>query len=162
MIAAAKQPTQVAMDLRDARFRPLVNANAAMAMLDVDALEVDNLIDLGMLAGFDISTAQNRKELRVLTRSIEHHKTTIGSRAFITIESGTWEKIFKLLLPHEKPVMSGVELQRSMNCDSGHVLNLIGAKLLIVAKGTDWQRGPGGSPSVLVASYEKFMKGRML
>jgi|SRR6185312_15857974 len=148
---------QTKMDLRDARFRPLGDVNAAMRDLDMSAPEVDALLDIQLLLGFNIAVdPDGRRELRVLTRSIEHFRETFGSNRLQL----KWSEIFKLILPHDKPVVTGLEIQRGLNCDRGHVENLCNAKLLKVI--TEAQPGPHGSPTITRASYEAFMKGRML
>ncbi|HXE41389.1 MAG TPA: hypothetical protein VN516_00080, partial [Candidatus Baltobacteraceae bacterium] len=58
---------QTKMDLRDARFRPLGDVNAAMRDLDMSAPEVDALLDIQLLLGFNIAVdPDGRRELRVL------------------------------------------------------------------------------------------------
>jgi len=157
-------------DLRDARFRPVIMAADVCARLpDVDLDDVETMLANGMLIGFNIAvdatprrgtqTDPNpRRELRVLVRSVEHYQGTGGMRALIL----PFSQIFQLMLPHDKPVITSAELQRSMNCDSGHVINLIWAGLLKIVPGTDWSQGRGCTASVQMASYGAFLKARQL
>lgn len=152
-----RPPVQRQMDLRDPRYRPMAGVNAAMRDLDLTAVEVTALLDGGDLIGWNIATGEARREIRVLTDSLAHYQRTLGSRPY-PFEEG---KVLRLILPHDKPALSGVEIQRAFNCDSGHVINLIEAKLLKIVPGTDWQRGPGGSPSVTRTSVIEFLKRRL-
>jgi hypothetical protein len=147
------------MDLRDPRYRPTTDTNAAMALLDLSADEVLALVDSGDLAGFNIAVdANGRRELRILASSIAHYHNTLGSRP-VALD---FEKVVKAILPHNKPVISGVELQRMLNCDSGHVINLLLARELEAVKGTSWGAGRGNTASVTRASVIEFLRRRLL
>lgn len=154
---------QAAFCLDDERFRPVMKVNGAMWALDRTALEIDALLDLGVegLIGFNVSTSPGesaRRELRILARSIEHYRLTGGMRPLRM----TFAEVRRLMLPHDKPVISGVELQRSLNCDSGHVINLIEAGRLATVPGTTWSQGRGCTASVVTESYVSFLKQRLL
>lgn len=157
--AAILPARQRNFSLDDPRFRPLVNANAAMAMLDRTALEIDALCDEARLIAFDIRAVGERKELRILASSIARLQT--GQTPLVPLDD--WPEIFTRICGPQKnkPALTGVDVQRSLNCDSGHVINLLNEKLLRVVPGTDWQRGPGGSPSIVTSSFEQFLKGRL-
>jgi len=153
----APPPAQLSLNLHDARWRPVVAVNGTMAALDLNALEVDELIDLGFLIAFNIAVdPDGRRELRILTRSISQYQAS-GRKFRMELPA-----LLKLLTPHSKPTITGLEIQRSLNCDCEHVTNLLRANQIAVAPGTNWQRGPGGSPCVTSASYETFLRTRII
>jgi len=119
--------------------------------------EIRALLDEGKLFGFNIAASNTgRSTVRILTNSIEHYGAT--KKPF----PAAWPEVFKLILPHSNAAVPGTELQRCLNCDSGHVLNLVRGGFLRVVHGTAWRRGCGGSPSVTRESFEAFLKGRQL
>ncbi len=63
------------------------------------------------------------------------------------------------MVPHKKPVVTGLEIRRAMLCDRGHVENLILTGKLKALKKS--QPGPGGSWMISRESFENFLKGRM-
>jgi len=133
----------------------LGDLNAAMRDLDMNADQVRALLDEGKLVGFNIATNETgKKNLRLLTMSIHHYCET---GKYLAME---WPEIFHLVLPHDRLFVRGMEIQRSLNCDQGHVQNLIKTEHLQCVKKS--QRGPGGSPMVTRGSLEAFLKGRML
>jgi hypothetical protein len=136
--------------------RPMGDLNAAMRDLDLSGNAVRALLQEGKLIGFNISAKKSqRNELRILTKSVEHFRETAGQKTLVL----EWLEIFRLILPQEKLSVRGMEIQRSLNCDRGHVENLIlSAQLFPVKKA---RPGPGGSPIVTRESYELFLKGRM-
>ena len=69
-----------------------------------------------------------------------------------------WPQIFRLIVPHQKPIVTGLEVQRGLNCDRGHVENLVIAGHLTALKKS--APGPGGSWTISRPSYEAFLKGR--
>jgi hypothetical protein len=151
---------QTQLGLRDPRFRPLSDVKTVLRDLgefDMDAEQVRDLTEQRVLIGFNIAVDDlGRCELRVLTKSIEFFRTTKG-RKYHELE---WPQIFRQIVPHQKPVVTGLEIRRQMICDRGHVENLIlNQKLTALTKS---QPGPGGSPTIARASYENFLKGRML
>lgn len=152
---------QLRFDLRDARWRPVLDVNGAQAALDLEAEEVIDKLDLGQLVGFNIALDRNgRRELRILAASIEHYRVTLGSRPFEL----SWPKIFRLIIPHDKPVIAGTEIDRGLNCDPDHRLNLIRAERFRLADPraeVKWRRGPGGAPAVSRDSFERFLISRL-
>lgn len=145
--------------------RPLSGVNAACRDLRLPArshLENPGVIDLiddwQVLVAFDISVlgGTRRRELRILTRSIEHYKVTRGFRPL----NLTWEKIVSLILPHDKPALSATECAAALNCKT--VMPLVESKQLTVVRGTDWQRGPGGSASITRESFIAFLLKRRI
>jgi hypothetical protein len=61
-----------------------------------------------------------------------------------------------------RPWIDGKEIQRAMNCGSTHVINLVESKCLKLMPGSDYQRGPGGSPNIIRASFLQFLKTRLI
>jgi len=140
--------------------------------LDVSAEDIEQLIDLGCLVVFDISIAlesrsplmSHRRELRFLTRSIEHYRLTLGMRRFEL----TWPQMAQLVLPLEKQSFTGTEIDAVLSCDPNHRLNLIRAGELEVtpprrknAK-VAWSRGRNRGPTVIRESIEDFLRRRKL
>jgi hypothetical protein len=163
---------QLGLSLRDARWRPVMDVNGAMAALDLDAREVAELAETpGMLIAWNIAVDDSLRSgtrhdphppkcLRILTRAIEHYRATLGSRR-LEME---WPDVFRLLLPpgHSSEALLGTDIQRSLNCSDELVLDLIRAGKLDLVPNTIWKRGPAGSPQVLRASFERFLKARLL
>ena len=144
------------LELGETRFRPLGDTLTAMRDLDMSAEEVRSLVQLGYLIGFNIAVATDTKaELRILTRSVEQFRTFKTKR----VCEMEWPQIFRLIVPHQKPIVTGLEVQRGLNCDRGHVENLVLARHLTALKKS--APGPGGSWTLDRASFETFLKARM-
>jgi len=166
MIAAPAKPVdflppaiQTQLGLRDPRFRPLSDIKTVLRDLgefDMDADTVRTLIEAQFLIGFNIAVDDRGKcEMRVLSKSIEYFRAT-GGKKFHELE---WPQIFRLVVPHQKPVVTGLEIRRAVLCDRGHVENLILNHRLTAVKKS--QCGPGGSWVVSRESFETFLKGRL-
>jgi hypothetical protein len=151
---------QDALDLRDPVFAPLSDIKTVQRDLKkfaLDATTVRDLIESHFLLGFNIAVSTETKpEWRVLTKSIEFFRAT-GGQKYHELE---WPQIFRLVVPHQKPIVTGLEVRRALLCDRGHVENLILAGHLVALKKS--QPGPGGSWTICRESYGKFLKGRML
>lgn len=136
--------------------RPLGDINSVMRDLDINADRVRALVEQGSLIGFNISAAKTaRSELRVLTHSVEHYRRTGGEKV-LRLE---WPQIFRLILPHDKLFVRGVEIVRGLNCDRGHVENLIASGFLVCCKKA--RPGPNGSPIITRGSFENFLIRRL-
>jgi hypothetical protein len=132
------------------------DVNSVMRDLDLSGDKVRALLDQGNLISFNISANKSgRAGLRVLTKSVEHFRATGGKKPLVL----DWPEIFRLILDHDKLFVRGMEIQRALNCDRGHVENLILAGHLVSSKKA--RPGPGGSPIVTRASFEAFLKGRL-
>jgi hypothetical protein len=164
-------PADISLRLRTPRWRPLADTDCVKWALDVSAEEIEQLIDLGMLVVFDISVTLesrsplmcHRRELRFLTRSIEHYRLTVGMRRLEL----TWPQIAQLIVPLEKKSLTGVELDAVLNCDPNHRLNLIRAGELelpdrMKRQKTPWGRGRNCGPTVTRESLEGFLSRRKL
>jgi hypothetical protein len=151
---------QTQVGLREPSVRPLSTVQVVLHDLgefDIDAQQVRELVEQRVLIGFNIGVnGGGRLQLRVLTRSVEFFRAT-GGRKYHELE---WNNIFRLLAPHERPVVTGVEIRRVLLCDRGHVENLILAGQLVAVKKSKW--GPRGSWSVSRESYAGFLERRML
>lgn len=159
---------QLSLTLRDARWRPLADTDGVKWALDLSSEEVEALEGVYLVA-FNIAVNLNpgdgskhdprsRRCMRYLTRSIEHFKATGGKLPF----HSPWPETFKLIIPHDKPILHGTEMDTALNCDPDHRLNLIRAGLLKTVDGTSWRPGRNGAPCVTRASFEDFLKGRQL
>ena len=162
-------PTELSLRLRSPRWRPLADTDCVKWALDVSAEDIEQLIDLGMLVVFDISITlesrsplmTHRRELRFLTRSIEHYRLTLGLRRLEL----TWPQIAHLIVPIEKKSLTGVELDAVLSCDPNHRLNLIRAGELELPDRmkrlkTPWGRGRNCGPTVTRESLEDFLRRR--
>lgn len=146
-------------DLGDPRFRPLSDVKTVLRDLgefELDAVQVGELVECGVLVGFDISVTGSTCCLRVLTTSIQHFRDT-GGRKYHDLQ---WPQIFRQIVRHQKPVVTGLEIRRAILCDRGHVENLIHAGHLTPLKKS--QPGPGGSWVVSRTSFETFLKARKI
>ncbi|HWD94131.1 MAG TPA: hypothetical protein VG938_17500 [Verrucomicrobiae bacterium] len=169
---AVFSPAELSLRLRSPRWRPLGDTDCVKWALDVSAEEIEQLIDLGCLVVFDISVTMesrsplmsHRRELRFLTRSIEHYRLTLGMRRLDL----TWPQITRLILPPDKKALTGVEIDAALNCDPNHRLNLIRAGELEPPRGrgklraTPWSRGRNCGAKVTRESLEEFLRRRKL
>ena len=151
---------QEAFELRDPVFAPLSDVKTVQRDLKrfgLDATVVRELVESRFLIGFNIAVDDKGKcELRVLTKSIEFFRATQGKK-YHELE---WAQIFRQIVPHQKPVVTGLEIRRALLCHPTHVENLINAGQLVALQKS--KPGPGGSWTVSRASYENFLRGRML
>lgn len=163
---------EISLRLRTPRCRPLADTDCLKWALDVSASDVEQLIDLGYLVVFDIAVAlesrsplmSHRRELRFLSRSIEHYRLTLGMRRLEL----TWPQIVQLILPPEKKLYDGVEIDAALGCHPNHRLNLIRAgelesppPLRKNARIT-WSRGRNRGAPVTRESFEDFLRRRKL
>src|SRR4051812_23384744 len=158
--------------LRSPRWRPMADVDCVKWALDVTTEDIEQLIDLGFLVVFDIAVHTERKggimsarrELRFLTRSIEHYRLTLGSRPFPL----SLVEMFALIAPRDKVSFTGIEVDSVLNCDPNHRLNLIRAKELLPTNSRmdndeeSWCRGRNCGASVTRGSLERFLKRRQL
>lgn len=162
-------PAELSLRLRSPRWRPLADTDCIKWALDVSTEDIEQLIDLGYLVVFDIAVAlesrsplmSHRRELRFLTRSIEHYRLTLGMRRLEL----TWPQIAQLIVPPEKKLLTGVELDAILSCDSNHRLNLIRAGELELPhdrRKTSWRRGRNRGPIVTRESLDEFLRRRKL
>ena len=165
-------PAELSLRLRSPRWRPLADTDCVKWALDVCTEDIEQLIDLGYLVVFDISVAMesrsplmsHRRELRFLTRSIEHYRLTLGMRRLDL----TWPQIAQLILPPDKKALAGVEIDAVLSCDPNHRLNLIRAGELEPPRGrrkfrnTPWSRGRNCGANVTRESLEEFLRRRKL
>jgi hypothetical protein len=163
---------ELSLRLRTPRCRPLADTDCVKWALDVSAHDIEQLLDLGLLVVFDISVAlesrsplmSHRRELRFLTRSIEHYRLTLGMRRLEL----TWSQIAQLILPPEKTSFTGAEIDAALSCDPNHRLNLIRAGELEVPAPrrpnckAAWTRGRHRGPAVTRESIEDFLRRRKL
>lgn len=165
-------PNQLPLRLRSPRWRPLADTDCVKWALDVSAEDIEQLIDLGCLIVFDISVTMesrsplmsHRRELRFLTRSIEHYRLTLGMRRLEL----TWLQITRLILPAGQETFAGAEVDALLSCDPNHRLNLIRAGELEPPRGRSkyraprWSRGRNCGPKITRESLEDFLERRKI
>lgn len=156
----ARMALQPQLDLGDPRFRPLSTVQSVLrdlAEFDLTAAQIREMVESRFLVGFNIAVDdRSRCELRVLTKSIIYFRSTGGKK----YHEPEWDKIFRLVVPHKKPVVTGKEIWLALLCHASHVEHLISAECLKALQKS--KPGPGGSFTVCRESYEAFLKGRML
>jgi len=135
---------------------PLIPLAAAMRDLGLAAHEIRALIDLGYLVAFNIAASDRRPELRVLADSVRHFKTSGGRGTY----APAWPALVRRLLPPPAPNITGIEIQRALNCDRSLVQNLVDAGHLVQIRASF--PGPGGSRLIGRLSLETFLQSRQL
>jgi hypothetical protein len=149
-------------NLRDPRHRrPMMTMEAAKGALDRNEDQVLGLVGTWLVAWNIASPDARRRELRILSRSV-----SLASKFLDSIEQPQcWDgrEVLRLVLPaHDKPWFTGLEIQRSLNCASTHVIeNLIEKKALRLMPGTSYCSGRGGSPAVQRESFIHFLEQRL-
>ena len=142
------------------RRRPLSDVSGALrnlGNLDLDAEHVRALCEQGILVAFNITAVSGvRRTLRVLTASIDYFQANAGK----LYHNPAWPELLKLLIPHDRPVLTGLEIRYILLCDRGHVENLVKAGQLQAVKNS--RPGPGGSWIITRESFEAFLKARKL
>lgn len=157
---------QTQLEIDDPEFRPLATVETVLHQLGkkfrIDAEHVRLLVEEHALIGFNIAVALDTKPTwRILTKSIDFFRATHGRKYHELADDPqqNWQKIFRLVVPHKKPIVTGLEIRRALLCDRGHVENLIiNGRLTALQKS---KPGPGGSWTVSRESFEKFLQGRM-
>ena len=146
---------------------------AAKGMLDLGEDDIIELIEVQVaLIAWDIATpsrrgTDRRRELRILTQSVAEFQQFNPDHSAeyycpITPDHAATILLSSLDTRHSSPraFISGTEFQRVFNCGSTHVINLIQSKALALVAKTDYQRGPGGSPSIDRESFTQLLKTR--
>ncbi len=126
-----------------------------VALLDKNEDQVLRLVEDGdLLWAFDLSLIPERarsKELRVLAQCA--HDYLAGRKSELE-----WENVARLVLPHDEPILTSLEIQRSCNVSCAHVTALIRRRQLeCVSKG---HTGPKGSARVTASSFTNFLERR--
>ena len=167
-------PAQLKLPLTNPRYRrPTMTVAAAKGMLDLGEDDIIELIEVQVaLIAWDIATpghrgAERRRELRILTQSVAEYQQLNPARCEEYYCAITPDAAINLLLStidarHSIPrdFITVNEVQRVFNCGSTHVINLIQSKALALVPKTDYQRGPGGSPSIARESFIEFLTTR--
>jgi hypothetical protein len=142
---------------------PTVDLAGARAILGLHENEIKDLVDTKTIPAWDISldpAAKNedghhRRELRLHARSCRNWAE--GK----PIEDDE-DKLILHLYGGTRPFIPGTRFFRAWNCDSGHAINLIAAKVLKLIAGTDYGQGRGNTPCITWASAVDFLKTRRL
>ena len=141
--------------------RPLVSTWTAMSLIEVDAEEeIIKLIEDGRMRwAFNIATAGASKRLvRILGQSINEYLA--GQEAPPINAAEDFARTMDLIFPSRHAMTRAVAVAHAWNTSRDHILNLCREGQLRVAEGSDWRRGPGGSPIVETASAIEFLKQR--
>jgi hypothetical protein len=139
----------------------MLGIESVKALLDVSEDDVLDLIGDGQLRwAWNLSaTSGPRSFVRVWSRSVTCYLVPGAQPP----EPDTLDIVIEELLP-DGPTgrVRAVELQRVFNVSSGHVLNLLAAGALQMAKRSVCRIGHGGSPEITRASVVELLKGRVL
>ena len=151
---------QIPLPIKDPRYKsPTMTVGTARGILDCGEDEIIERLELGLLTGWDIGTAQiRRREIRILTATVAANL----AEPTRTVEMLPEEAIRLVLPANGKPWISGLELQRVLACSSTLVIDLVSAGLLRTLARTSWRRGPGGSPVVSRESVVEFLELRFV
>lgn len=156
---------QSQLPLRDPRYRrPTMTVDAAKGVLDCTEDDIVAMIDERYaLVAWNIATpGANRRELRILTASVSEYlrDNPDHSECYHSMICPS-DAISHVLPKHEKPFVTGIEIQRALNCSSTHVIRLIESKSLALVPGSNYQPGPGGSPCITRESFTAFLNTRL-
>lgn len=154
--------SQPQLDLRDPRYkRPTMTVDTAKGILDCSEDEIIELIEVqGALVAWNIASPNaDRRELRILTQSVADYLAAGRSPCYHSMLAP--DAAVSDLVP-DRPFLRGTDIQRILNCGSTHVLNLVESKALALVPGTNYQRGPGGTPSITVDSFRHFLTSRFV
>jgi hypothetical protein len=103
------------------------------------------------------SDLSGAREVRVLTRCVEHFSTTGKPLKW------SFERVLdEIFAGFDKAFLQGTRVKLMLNCSSTHVINLILAKALKTVPGTSWNTGPAGSPVITRESFVQFLNDRRL
>lgn len=143
------------------RYRSLAGIESVKLMLvdyDEDELIALAFDELKLGPVWNIAKRKARaRELRFLTSAIRRFKLNGGRRPQKISEA----EILREILPQTgKPFFSGKEIQKSLNCSSTHLMNLISERSLRTQPGRKWHSGTGGSPLITRVSFEQFLTAR--
>lgn len=136
---------------------PLISESTACSVLECDNDELKWLIESRKLSwAWNIARpGAEARELRLLTRSVNGVRTTGAGDG---LENEPEQRILDLVLArHPKPELSGTEFDLLFCCSQETRTRLLRAGLLT---GTDWKRGPNGSPKITRLSVIQFLKER--
>jgi hypothetical protein len=137
------------------RGRPMFTIRGAVSVLDRNEDKLLTLIENGdLLWAFDLALVPERAhshELRILPQCVEDFQH--GRKSALE-----WDEVARLVVPHDEPVISSLQIQRSCNVCSAHVTALARRKQLeVVSKG---RTGPCGSAWFTTASFLAFLQRR--
>ena len=151
---------QKVMPLNDAKICVLLDPGAIRAQLATyhyDEHEVVELIEAHELApAFNIGLGA-RRELRVMPSALAFYQQTGGSRRRRMLTPEILAELYRGL--PAQPVLAGELIRRVLNCSADHLTRLVDEGYLEQAAGTEYRRGPGGSPKIPRASFEEFLFG---
>jgi hypothetical protein len=164
---SAAPATQLRLPLHDPRYRrPMMPVAAVKGILDITEDQVIELVevDLALWAWNIANPDASRREVRILTQSVARYQELSGQG--ITVQDRGFElpQVLGFILGdgNGKPWLTGVEVQRKLNCGSTLVLHLVESRALALLDGTDYRRGPSGSPCITRQSFIRFLETRII
>jgi hypothetical protein len=138
---------------------PTVDLACAQALLDRHATEITALVEEGRFPAWNISlthppSRSGRFERRFLVRALRDYAEgpITSDEDFIVI----------LLYGQRKPSIRGIDFSRAWNCDSGHTINLVKARVLALMPGTSYGRGRGLTVCITWESAVRFARERRI
>jgi hypothetical protein len=150
--------------LADPRYkRPLAAVETAKGLLDLTEDEIGALVDEGQLVAFDIRAPRaDRRELRILTSSIAHYAAHSSDPSYLSpITPDQAIATVLAALKHDKPLVTGKEIKRLLNCGRQHVINLVESKTLPQLPGTTYRPGPNGFPLIPRDKFASWLTSRL-
>jgi len=148
---------QRVMPLDDARICVMLTPDAVrseLRMYHYDEHEVISLIEAHELApAFNIGLG-GRRELRVMPSAISFYRKSSGQRRRM-LRAEVLEELYRGVSQH--PVIDGELIRRILCCSGDHLVRLVDEQFLQQAPGTEYRKGPNGSPKVLRTSFEEFL-----
>lgn len=143
--------------------RPLMSSEAAEELLDVNRAQLNALVDCGKLAWcWDVSARRQRIELRILTASVVEFATGSLLPAIGATRNLGFANILPLVLPHVRPLIRGVELQRLFACSADAVRDLYSAGELVRIHENLPATGVNASSRYTRESVARFLERRRL
>ena len=145
----------------------MVGMEGAKHLLDLGEDEILELIEEGRIAfAWNIGLGE-RREVRILRKSIDSYlseRDGCNADRNIVDTVPTDEQALRMILPpgHQGPFLTNGQVQRSLNCVSDHVLHLVEAGALALVPKTTYRRGPAGAALVTVDSFTKFIRARRM
>ncbi len=169
--SVAHPPIQLPLSrLQDPRIKiPMVDLAGAFAILGcAKEPEIVDFAESGSCWAWHIGDLNARRcEWRFLAKSLTSLQASLKDMDIdelllhpIKRQPATWAEVLSIVLPrHDKPFFSGRECKRALNCRRVHFINLIYSGQL---PGSDYRRGPNGSPSVARKDFIHFLEQRLV
>lgn len=152
-------PSQRRLPIKVEVEAPMLGIAAARDILHLDVDMVLELIaDRKLAWAWNIGLGKRRSEIRILARCLRGYQASNTSCNLAEVPQE--EIIAHILAREKKPWIEGVTLKHLLACENDLIIDLVTARELAVMPGTNWRRGPGGSPSITRESVINFLKRR--